>query len=66
MVGVKNMWKGGVIMWRWNIYFRNGETRIRCPVEAPNIMEAIKEACRIMRTSEDKIERIQRVNKIIH
>ena len=53
-------------MWRWNIYFRNGETRIRCPVDAPNIMEAIKEACRIMRTSEDRIERIQRGNKLIH
>lgn len=53
-------------MWKFNVYFRIGENVIRCPVEVPNIMEAIKEACRVMRTSEDKIERIQRGNKITY
>lgn len=51
-------------MWKWNIYFRDGETTIRCPVEAPNIVDAINEACRIMRQPELKIWRIQRGNRI--
>ncbi len=51
-------------MWKFNVYFRHGENTIRCPVEAPNMVDAIKEACEIMRQPEFKVWKVQRGNKI--
>lgn len=51
-------------MWKWNIYFRIESQKIRCPVEAPNLLDAIKDACRIMNISHEKICEIKRGNKL--
>ena len=52
-------------MWKFNVYFRDGDTVFRYPVEAPNMIEAIKEAVDKMKQPEYKVWKVQRGNRVV-